>query len=83
MKYKIFRSYEKYLGVFFSIYSEESSKQIPDRYTFVQDIDLPEFNEEEQNAMAIKAIDAEIDKARAEVDKLVDAKQKLLCITVS
>jgi hypothetical protein len=46
------------------------------------DIDIPETTKEEESAMAVKAIDLEIDKARAEVDKLVDAKQKLLCITV-
>jgi hypothetical protein len=82
MTHAIYKTYSKYGGLIYLVFSESQKNHLSAEYFHVMDIDIPETTKEEESAMAVKAIDLEIDKARAEVDKLVDAKQKLLCITV-
>ena len=82
MTHAIYKTYTKYGGLIYVVLTHGQANHLNSDYSHVMDIDIPEVSKEEENAMAIKAIDAEIDKARLEVDKLVDAKQKLLCISV-
>jgi len=82
MKHSIYKTYSKYGGLIYLVFGESQKNHLSAEYFHVMDIDIPETTKAEETAMAIKAIDAEIDKARAEVDKLVDVKQKLLCINV-
>jgi hypothetical protein len=83
MKHAIYKTYSKYGGIIYLVFNDSTANHLSAEYFHVMDIDIPETTKEEESAMAINAIDLEIDKARAEVDRLVDAKHKLLCITVS